>query len=504
MILKRPFSVLFLVAFVSIFQTSCGHAPENRNDKTSNTVKSPTAIETPAVSEELENISKIKWDTGNPATTEKLLTYLHHWQEDDVQYAVAEALALRADSRVYSTLRKVYSKLRSGRRGFNVKNEKMEIKIIISKFMVMHYAVYPSAREHVINFLVTVVPTPDNKLNRYNCFGHWQGLSGADFIGNEALRDLILFVQRLREWNGDGSEIDVRKMTEPVIRGIMPEFPLTLMKGSSIYYDWLARRNGQRFDRINWQKVTDEDIAEAEITIFEKDASDRKLINAVQVLLEASPFTREERYHRRLMELLLDSKRGDSLKRTIIAAFGSEMVLSDDVRDVLLRFIIQGSEELVIGAAKALRWKEGVPVEPLIERWHYTKDYQVKIELEGALATIPNSKVFPVLLKTLCEPKPQSENIVKRRVDNLKLWYVLLGNERDVFMADILKNLPQEKQGTVIFWLRDTSAFSFFREPPRVASGWFATIEDKSDGISPLVPQEIREIFISLSADFPA
>ena len=230
MILKRPFSVLFLVAFVSIFQTSCGHAPENRNDKTSNTVKSPTAIETPAVSEELENISKIKWDTGNPATTEKLLTYLHHWQEDDVQYAVAEALALRADSRVYSTLRKVYSKLRSGRRGFNVKNEKMEIKIIISKFMVMYYAVYPSAREHVINFLVTVVPTPDNKLNRYNCFGHWQGLSGADFIGNEALRDLILFVQRLREWNGDGSEIDVRKMTEPVIRGIMPEFPLTLMK----------------------------------------------------------------------------------------------------------------------------------------------------------------------------------------------------------------------------------------------------------------------------------
>jgi len=97
---------------------------KNRNHKTSNTVKSPTAIETPAVSEELENISKIKWDTGNSSTTEKLLAYLHHGQENDVQYAGAEALALRADPRVYSTLRKVYSKLRSGRRGFNVKNEK--------------------------------------------------------------------------------------------------------------------------------------------------------------------------------------------------------------------------------------------------------------------------------------------------------------------------------------------------------------------------------------------
>ena len=112
------------------------------------------------------------------------------------------------------------------------------------------------------------------------------------------------------------------------------------------------------------------------------------MINAVQVLLEASPFTREERYQRRLMELLLDSKRGDSLKRTIIAAFGSEMVMPDDVRDILLRFINQGSEELVIGAAKALRWKRGVPVEPLIERWQVTEDYQVKIELESALATI--------------------------------------------------------------------------------------------------------------------
>jgi hypothetical protein len=155
-------------------------------------------------------------------------------------------------------------------------------------------------------------------------------------------------------------------------------------------------------------------------------------------------------------------------------------------------------------AAKALRWKRGIPTEPLLTKWLHTEDYQVKIELEGALATIPNPKVFPVLLKALCETKQQSENIVKRRIDNLKLWYVLLGNERDAFMADILKNLPQEKQGSVIFWLRDTSTFAFFREPPRIAKGWFATIEDKSDGISPIVPQEIREIFISLSADFPA
>ena len=504
MILNRPFAVLLLVAFVSIFQTSCGHAPENRNDKTSTKVKIPTANETPAVSEELEKISKIKWDTGNPATTEKLLGYLDHWQEDDVQYAVAEALALRDDSRVFGTLMEVYSNLRRGRRTIKAAKERSSVKINISKFMVIYYAACPSMRPSVINFLVTVVPSPSYAVNRVNCYGHWQGLSGAAFIGNESLRDLIIFVQRLREWNGNGSEIDVRKMTEPVIKDTLPEFPLTLINGRTIYYDWLARRQGQRFDRKNWQKVTDDDIAEAEITIFEKDASDGKLINAVQVLLETSLFTREERYQRRLMELLNDSKRGDSLKRTIIAAFGSEMVLPDDVRDVLLSFINQSSKELVVGAAKALRWKEGVPVDPLMQRWRTTDNYQVKIELENALASIPNSKVFPILLKALCEPKPQSENIVKRRVDNLKLWYVLLGNERDAIMTSLLKNLPQEKQSTVIFWLRDTSAFSFFREPPSVAHGWFATIEDKSDGISPLVPQEIREIFISLSADFPA
>ena len=504
MILNRPFAVLFLVAFISIFQTSCGHAPENRIDKISTTVKSLPAIETPAVLEELEKISKIKWDTGNPATTEKLLAYLDHWQEDDVQYAVAEALALRDDSRVFGAFMEVYSNLRPGHRAIKAAKERSSVKIKISKLMVIYYAACPSMRHSVINFLVTVVPSPSNRLNRVNCYGHWQGLSGADFIGNETLRELIIFVQRLREWNGDGSEIDVRKMTEPVIRGIMPEFPLTLVNGLAMYNDWMARRQGQRFDRKNWQKVTDEDIAEAEITIFEKDASDRKLINAVQVLLEASPFTREERYQRRLMELLNDSKRGDSLKRTIIAAFGNEMVLPDDVRDVLLRFINQGSEELVIGAAKALRWKQGVPVEPLPERWQVADDYQVKIELEGALATIPNSKVFPALLKALCEPKTQSEKIVKRRVDNLKLWYVLLGNERDSVIAGLLKNLPQEKQATVIFWLRDTSAFSFFREPPRVASGWFATMGDKSEGMSLLVPQEIREIFNLFSADFPA
>ena len=503
LIFRRLIAVLIMIAFVSIFQTSCGHAPENRIDKISTTVKSPPAIETPAVSEEMEKISKIKWDTGRPETTEKLLEYLEHWQEDDVQYAVAEALALRDDSRVFGALMEVYSNLRRGRRTIKAAKERSSVKIKISKFMVIYYAACPSMRHSVINFLVTVVPSPSNQLNRVNCYGHWQGLSGADFIGNESLRELIIFVQRLREWNGDGSEIDVRKMTQPVIKDILPEFPLTLINGRTIYYDWQMRRKGQRFVRKNWQKVTDDDIAEAEITIFEKDASDGKLINAVQVLLEASPFTREERYQRRLMELLNDSKRGDSLKRTIIAAFGSEMVMPDDVRDILLRFINQGSEELVIGAAKALRWKRGVPVEPLIERRQVADDYQVKIELESALATITDGRIFPILLKAICETKPHSENIIKRRVDNLKLWYVLLGNERDDLMASLLNDLPQEKQDSLIFWLRDTSTFAFFRGPPGVAHGWFATIEDKSDGISPLVPQEIREIFISLSADFP-
>jgi hypothetical protein len=413
-------------------------------------------------------------------------------------------LALRDDSRVFGALMEVYSTLRRGGRTIKAAKERANVRIKISKFMVIYYAACPSMRPSVINFLVTVVPTPSYTVNRINCYGSWQGLSGAAFIGNESLRDLIIFVQRLREWNGNGSEIDVRKMTEPVIKDILPEFLLTLINGGAIYSDWLARRQGQRYDRKNWQKVTDDDLSEAEITIFAKDASDGKLINSVQVLLEASHFTREERYQRRLMELLNDSKRGDSLKRTIIAAFGSEMVLPDDVRDILLRFINQGSNDLVIGAAKALRWKQGVPVEPLLERWQVADDYQVKIELENALASIPNSMVFPVLLKAICETKPQSENMVKRRVDNLKLWYVLLGNDRDSIMAGLLKNLPQEKQATVIFWLHDTSAFSFFREPPRVASGWFATIEDKSDGISLLVPQEIKEIFISLSADYPA
>jgi hypothetical protein len=493
---------VIIIAFLPILEFAYGHFTKISSESYSTTNMEPNSIETLEVLNQINEIEQLKWETLNPKHTEKLLTILDNSQDDQVQYTTAEALALRDDQRVFDALVKTYSKLRKGRKSYETTEERTDIKIKISKFMVIHYAVCPTARSQIINFLVTIVPSPSNKLNRFNCYGHWQGLSGADFIGNQALRDLILFVQKLREWNGDGSEIDLRKMSEEVIIGMLPSFPKTLTSGNVNNYDFKMRRQyGLRPERKNWDKITDEDIKIANNVLFEKDTDEKALLWAINVLIETYPFISDSKYHSRLIELLNDAKRSDSLKRAIVAVLGSEIALSEDTIDILLRYVNEANEELVIGAAKALRWKQGIPVDPLLNGWKNTNNDHVKTEIESALATIPDKKVFTHLLKALFQTKFESVTILRRRLDNLKLWYVMIGNERNQIINSIIKDLPPQKQDSVIFWLRDTSSFAFFKVPPRIAAGWFTTKEDNSKDIPFLIPKEISEILSMITVN---
>ena len=445
-------------------------------------------------------IQKIKWQADDPETTDWLLSFVGSFMPDEVALAVAEALSLRADLRVFTALSNILGWFEWARPNGIIRNE---ARTHIAKVMVMHYAIYPPARKEIISYLVTSIPLAKG-LDKSNDFSYWQGFSSAAFIGNESLQALIERVQYLRGANSDGTEIHLVRYAQPLIEDLLPGFDLTIRHGHDLYQSFQARRKrNYRVPYKNRQEVTDKDIVDAEKAILNPSPGCMNLEDAVAVLLERSQFTREQKYHVRLVEFLHDGNIGNKAKRAIIAAFGNDPEMPEDVRKILLDIIAHGDEALVVGAAKALRWKNSVPVEPLVKRWLATSKDEIKFELENALASIPDPRVTPVLAKAIIGMKAES-NIIRfqRRIDNFKLWYVLLGSDRDGILTAVSKYLTPNRLNDLIGWFRDTASFRFFISPIYIGSGWLSRnkgyMED-SEIAAKLVPQKIRETLSAVS-----
>lgn len=501
-IYTKGFVILLIGSFLGFFlalkvcaddtQFDRPHAQESLTDKDRNY---------------LLEIEGLKWQVINPDTTQKLTAYIDQKYSDEIIFAATDALALRADPDVFGLLQKALRISIAGKSGENsekVRKEKISAVIRTAKNLVIFSAVYPPLRKAICYLLVYKIANWRIPITRWNAQAHWQGLSGADFIGNEALRNMIMTAQVSREADGDGSEYDYWKMIDPIIKSFFPEFPTILLSGVTIYNDWQARRKGFRIGhkRENPHAITPKILEKAKIDIFDSNSRDSALIKSVHSLLEESSFTLEEAYRNRLIELLKDSSRGDNLKQTIIAAFGNEPELHSDVQNVLLQFVEQSNDKIVIAAAKALRWKKDVPIAILLNRWEKTENEEVRIALESSIATIKNQSVFFVLMNAIrvCDQNSATYEIdLIRRIDNLKLWYVLLGNERDDVISPLLRKATTMEHNLILSWLRDTSTFKFYRDPPRVADGWFTRITDSNDMVNRLLPPDIRRLFIKLT-----
>lgn len=445
-------------------------------------------------------IQKIKWRSDDPETTDWLLTFVGSFMPDELALAVAEALALRADPRVFTAVSDIHGWFEWARQKGTIRNE---ARTHIAKMMVIHYAIYPPARKEVATYLVTSIPLAKG-LDKGNDFSYWQGFSSAAFIGNEALRELIERVQYLRGANSDGTEIHLVMYAQPLIEDLLPGFDLTIRDGLELYKSFQARRKGKyRGPQKNRQEVTDKDVANAEKAILNPSPWGMNLEDAVAVLLERSPFTCEEKYHSRLLELLHDGNTSNKGKRAIIAAFGSNSEMPEDVRKKFLEIIAHGDESLLVGAARALRWKIDVPVEPLIKRWLATTKDEIKFELENALASIPDPRVAPVLAEAIITMKAEGSIIrFQRRIDNLKLWYVLLGNDRDDILTPVSKHLTPDRFNDLIDWFRDTTSFKFYISPIYIGNGWLSRNNEypEDSGIAAkLLPNQIREILSDVS-----
>ena len=107
----------------------------------------------------------------------------------------------------------------------------------------------------------------------------------------------------------------------------------------------------------------------------------------------------------------------------------------------------------MVGAARTLRWKKSVPVELLVKRWLATRKDEIKFELENALASIPDPRVAPVLAMAIIGMKAEN-NIIRfqRRIDNFKLWYVLLGSDRDGILTSVSKYLAPDRLNDLKDW----------------------------------------------------
>jgi hypothetical protein len=129
---------------------------------------------------------------------------------------------------------------------------------------------------------------------------------------------------------------------------------------------------------------------------------------------------------------------------------------------------------------------------------------EVKRAIERLLATIPDPRVFSVLLTSM----PRAPLEIRRDdmanqlflvIDTMKLWVAGLGDAREVILDRALRDVSNNKRKEVIkSWLVDFSNCLFYCEPPLIAPGWFSKIAGSADSstiaiLEDIIPQDTRE-----------
>jgi hypothetical protein len=378
--------------------------------------------------EALSEIARLKRQTGDPSTFNNISKYIQEKYPEKVMLDAAEALALRADKRTIAMLRKAFYLILArwdgegpGKRTVAERAQRVNARMRIAKNALIHYAANPSARENSILLLLELI-YPFG-VSQWNCWGYWQPISAADWIGNESLRHFMALLQVARETDGDRTEMDTAKLLDKVISLQLPDYPKSVFGHVSTQQaDFKFRGMGRRHPRHNWLHVSAEDYAEAKDILLDENADDSSLINAIHillvppldaiaaftedkslinalkkenltvpskqasstidddrslltaihVLLKDSLFAREPKMRSRLIQLL-HGNRGYRLKRAVIAALGAGQELSEPVHDLLLKFLTSENDDLKIAAARALQWKNGIAFEAIIPVWRKTE-----------------------------------------------------------------------------------------------------------------------------------
>ncbi len=216
--------------------------------------------------------------------------------------------------------------------------------------------------------------------------------------------------------------------------------------------------------------------------------SDKEIIEALRKL-----HTKKFILHERLLPMLKNAS--PELVKVIVAILGSNLAFTVEIEDVMLDYLAGSDGELVVAAAKALRFKENLPAKKIakILEQHRKKNPALGQQLDDILLSTLVSEddalkdVFAALIWNMFNTEAVNKADKFRRLNEIRIWYWRLSINR--------KNIGYR--------------YSVHNDMDILEYNWPETNENNNRNVRvrlamPEVPADIQEFVIKFLRQFPA
>ena len=371
---------------------------------------------------------------------------------DEIRDEAVRALAPLSDISVFPTYKELF------RRNYQ---DPTFVKNIIPLFAI-NYTVNPAARGNLLFALYTLSTQIAPKATKPVDLPDWakaQANSALQFLGNVSLRGFLAKYYKART-STHRSEIAEKEFLS-IIAAIDPSF-----EGPSL----------QSENRELWK-------------VQLSSGSDEDKISAIKSLHRLS-FAGSK--------LLLGMLKNASLKlqEAIVPILGNNLALTPEIVDVMLNYLDGKNDNLVVAAAKALRFKENLPAKKIVEilERHRKGDPILGQQLDDILLSTLVSEdaaledVFAALVWNMSKTEPDNKKDKIMRLNEMRIWYWRLSNNCMDRVYPIGK--ASDTDG-LVYESSDT------RDEPNNRN-------DRVRLAMPSVPYDIQNLFIAFLRQIPA
>jgi hypothetical protein len=170
------------------------------------------------------------------------------------------------------------------------------------------------------------------------------------------------------------------------------------------------------------------------------------------------------------------------VKRVALSIIGSYPELSPDEQNMLVKHLLENTEnDLVLSAARGLRFRNNLPAEKILYFLSEKKkeDAQLGQYLEDLLLSSLNSQdAFRELVNSLVMTHPKDIKNIRRRAEELRIWYLGLGGNRDQIVRQGTSLLAKKTQDSIIEWLRNISMMHIWVPMPTAMFLFYPATQD--------------------------
>lgn len=382
----------------------------------------------------------------------------------------------------------------------------------IIQLMSINYCINEQARESILNFFSTRLPFLGQRITHIEI--HREMYSGLLLFGNSSYRLIRKFLRTAQLANVGGPEMASEFFAGTLIQRVDPRFePFKddrfatpdgkAVDKAKVHEDFMVRRfHGNThaialtsYDHFS-RKTPEQALRDFEMFAIEpskiaswrgnlgewqKKLSDwqnaykmedpRNRIAALLNLDEIEPLTDQPIYRSIMFDML--EKDNLEVQLTILSILGSPQDIDPEIQAILLKYLKSPNKELALAAARGLRFRKFSHEEEeyILDVIAQTRDLDLRQNLgDEVLSSLDSPKAFNAIVLSYILTPTKSSILVRNRVNEVHLWYLMRGDDRDERLRQIFHFFPSEQQqqaqNFLTKWIRNISKIEIFTPMP--------------------------------------